>query len=307
MGILTGKGIFSSKWITAQITDAFNRRYFVPIKHTIGDYFLADIEGDVYCFKIEPSRIAVYQHTLVRSFRVIDYNLSHYLPISPSDNKELEEVLKLNSLPKMNLMLFNIMKLLGKREREEFTPHNLEALVSEVSEHEGEYKERVQNIKNYLSHLNVQTIVSPVRKISEFIEGDLLQSDPHFFGTIVTQIARVDEEHKKVTNTPEQGKTAWLKILLILAMVLVVVLIVWWVIDSGILENAMSSLPTFNFGSSGGGISGPTPEQSLMSKYPTPEALQAAIDRGEISEAAITPEMKTMLEGYNPPVVVATP
>lgn len=302
MGVLSGKDIFSSKWITAQITDAFNRRYFVPIKHTIGDYFLADIEGDIYCFKIEPSRIAVYQHTLVRSFRVIDYNLSHYMPISASDNKELEEIIKQNSLPKMNMMLFNIMKLLGKREKEVFTPHSLEVLVSEVSEHESEYKERVQNIKNYLSHLNVKEIVTPVRKISEFIEGDLLQSDPHFFGTIVTQIARVDEEHKKVTNAPEQGKIAWIKILLIITMVGVIIGIAYWIITSGVLDSAFNMLPKFDLGQ--GGQTGPPP---LSSQYSTPEALQAAIDRGEVSEAALTPDEKKMLEAYKPPQVIATP
>ena len=240
----------------------------------------------------------------MRSFRVVDYNLSHYLPISASDNKELEDVLKNNSLPKMNMMLFNIFKLLGKREKEEFTAHNLEQLVSEVSQHENEYKERVQNIKNYLSHLNVQTIVSPVRKISEFIEGDLLQSDPHFFGTIVTQIARVDTEHKKITNAPEKGKIAWIKILLILAMVGVIIGVVWWVIDSGVLANM---LPKLDLGGSFGGAAGPTPEQSLMAQYPTPEALKAAVDRGDISEEALTPDMKKMLDDYKPPVVVPTP
>ena len=205
----------------------------------------------------------------------------------------------------MNMMMFNIFKILGKREKEVFTPHSLEDLVSEVSEHENEYKERVQNIKNYLSHLNVQSIVSPVRKISEFIEGDLLQADPHFFGTIVTQIARVDEEHKKVTNTPEKGKIAWIKIIIILAMVGVVIIAAWWVIDSGILTSI--TLPPFSFGNNFGGGGAPTPEQSMMSRYPTPEALQAAIDRGDISKEALTPDMQKMLDDYKPPVAVATP
>ena len=304
MGVLSGKDIFSSKWITAQVTDSFNRRYFIPIKHTIGDYFLANIEGDIYCFKIEPSRISVYQHTLVRSFRVIDYNLSHYLPISAADNKEIEDVLRQNSMPRMNMMTFNVFKLLGQREKATFTPHDLEKLVSDISTHESQYPDKVQNIKNYLTHLNLQQIVTPVRKISEFIEGDLLQSDPHFFGTIVTQIARVDTEHKKVTNTPEKGKTAWLKIILIMCILIIIAFAIWWVIDSGVLTKA---IPKFDFGSNfGGGYSGP-PGTELTTKYPTPEALQAAIDRGEISEDALTPEMKDMLKNYEPQTIITTP
>lgn len=232
---------------------------------------------------------------------MIDYNLSHYLPISASDNKELETVLRKNNLPKMNMMMYTIFKFLGKREKaQDFTPHNLLELTQEVSEHEAEYKERVTNIKNYLSHLNVESIVTPVRKVSEFIEAELLESDPQFLGTIVTQVSKVDEEHKKITNAPEKGKVAWLKILLILSMVCVIIFIAWWVIDSGIITNM---LPKINFGSSFGGAPAPTPEQSMMAKYPTPEALQTAIDRGEISKDALTPEMKKMLEGYNPPVL----
>ena len=124
MGIIKHKDIFSSKWITAEITDASNRIYYVPIKRTIGDYFLADIENHVYCFKIEGARIKVYQHTLVKSFRVLQYDLNHYMPVSAKDNKMLEEVLKKNALPKMNMMLFNILKLLGKREKASFTTHD---------------------------------------------------------------------------------------------------------------------------------------------------------------------------------------
>ena len=177
MAVLSGKNIFSSKWITAIIIRPDNRAFFVPIKHTIGDYFLADIEGQVYCFRTEGARIIVYQHTLVRSFRFFIYHTEHYLPISGGDNKDLENVLKTNALPKMNMMLFTILKMLGKREKQTFEPHDLNALVNVVSDKEEEYKERVMNIRNYLSHLNVDQIITPVRKMTEFIEGDLLATD----------------------------------------------------------------------------------------------------------------------------------
>lgn len=295
MGVLSGKDIFSSKWITAEITDGSNRLYYIPIKRTIGDYFLADIEGQVYCFKIDGSRIKVYQHTLVRSFRILQYDLNHYLPVSAADNRVLEEVIKKNDLPKMNMMLFNILKLLGKREKEEFTPHNLKALVEEVSEHEKDYKERVENIKNYLSHLNIAEIVTPVRKITEFIEGDLLATDSKFMGAIVTQHARADEEHKKVTNTPERGKTAWLKIALILMIIVVIAFAAWYIYDSGMLNNLV---PNFN-------VMGPNAPKSVMATYPTPEAAKAAIDRGELDYNSLTPDEKKLMDNVKTPT--ATP
>ncbi len=293
MGILKGKDIFSSKWITAEITDSSNRLYYVPIKKTIGDYFIADIEGHVYCFKIDGTRIKVYQHTLVKSFRVLQYDLSHYLPVSAGDNKELEIILRKNALPKMNMMLFNILKILGKREKETFTPHNLQKLVDEVGKHEKDYKERVQSIKNYLSHLNIDTIVTPVRSITEFIEGDLLATDSKFMGTIVTQHARTDIEHKKVTNTPEKGKVAWIKLILILSMVMLVIGIGYYLWDSGALEGILQ-VPSF------GGFQ---QQQSLTSKYSTPEAAKAALDRGEIDYNSLSPDEKRMIDTVESPTV----
>lgn len=297
MGVLSGKDIFSSKWITAEITDASNRIYYVPIKRTIGDYFLTDINGIEYCFKIDGSRIKVYQHTLVKSFRVLQYDLTHYLPVSAGDNKAIEDVLRINALPKMNMMLFNILKLLGKREKESFNTHDLKLLVDEVSEHESEYKERVQNIKNYLSHLSISEIVTPVRKITEFIEGDLLATDSKFMGSIVTQHARTDTEHKKVTNTPERGKIAWIKIALILCMVGLIAFIAWYVYDSGMLENL---LPKFN-------VPGAPTTPDIMSQYGTPEALKAAIDRGEVDYNSLPNDVQSMVDQVEPPTVTPNP
>lgn len=294
MGVLGGKGIFSSKWITAEITNSANRIFYVPIKRTIGDYFLADIEGQIYCFKIDGSRIKVYQHTLVRSFRILQYDTNHYLPVSAGDNKDLEDIIRINALPKMNMMLFNILKLLGKREKNSFKAHDLEELVSEVSQHETEYKERVQNIKNYLSHLSVDQIVTPVRKITEFIEGDLLASDAQFFGSIVTQHARVDVEHKKVTNTPEKGKTSWLKIALILCILALIIFAAYYLITSGSLTNLV---PTFG---------GPT-APNLMSQYGTPEALKAAVDRGEVNYNTLPPDIKSMVDNVKLPEATPNP
>ena len=295
MGIIKHKDIFSSKWITAEITDASNRIYYVPIKRTIGDYFLADIENHVYCFKIVGARIKVYQHTLVKSFRILQYDLNHYMPVSASDNKMLEEILKKNALPKMNMMLFNILKILGKREKEEFTPHNLQQLVNEVGKHEKDYKERVESIKNYLSHLKVTEIITPVRPITEFIEGDLLTTDSKFMGSIVTQHARTDIEHKKVTNTPEAGKTAWLKMILIIAIIVIIALAVYLAYDSGIFNNLIPSfdIPSFT----------PPPQQGLMMQYETPEAAKAAIDRGELDYDSLTNDEKAMIDTVKTPTV----
>lgn len=216
------------------------------------------------------------------------------MPISAGDNRQLETVLKTNALPKMNMMLFNILKLLGKREKENFTAHSLMDLVKEVADHETEYKERVQNIRNYLSHLNIDQIVTPVKKVTEFIEGDLLATDPRFMGSVADQLTKVDEEHKKVTNTPEKGKIAWMKIALIMAILGLIIFAVYYLISSGALNNIV---PSF------GGPKAP----DVMAQYGTPEALKAAIDRGEVNYSTLPPDVKTMVDNVKLPEVTPNP
>ena len=53
MAILHGRDLFSSKYITAEIKDQSKRLWYVPIKSTMDEYFLANLGGQVYCFKID--------------------------------------------------------------------------------------------------------------------------------------------------------------------------------------------------------------------------------------------------------------
>jgi len=282
MGILSHKDIFNAKWITAEITDASNRIWYVPIKNPLGDYFLADIDNQIYCFKIDGARVKTYRHTLIKSFRILQYDTNHYLPVSAGDNKALEDVLKKNSLPRVNLMLFNILKVLGKMEnQDEFTPHRLKDLISKISKKEDQYAEQVKNITNFLESLNVDEIVTPVKKVSEFLEDDLMETDAKFLGTIVSTFQRTDIEHRKVTNTPLTGKVAWMKFIAVAIVMMAIIAVAWILYDSGTFDSGFS-IPGFDPSSLGFGEPVEDPLKVWTEKY-TPEELKAAIDRGEVN------------------------
>ena len=112
-------------------------------------------------------------------------------------------------------------------------------------------------------------------------------------GAVVTQLEQTDQEHKKVTNSPEKGKMDWMKIILIVAIVGIIAFAAYYLWDSGFLSN---SIPSFNFGGGGGG--GPSP---AMQQYPTPESMAAAIDRGELDYNTLDPQSKKLLDSYKPP------
>jgi hypothetical protein len=124
----------------------------------------------------------------------------------------------------------------------------------------------------------------------------LLATDSKFMGSIITQHARADTEHKKVTNTPEKGKTAWLKIMLVCCLVGLIAFIAWYVYDSGMLENL---IPNFS----------PTAPKApdLMVQYGTPEALKAAVDRGEVDYNTLPPDIKNMVDQVELPTVSPNP
>jgi len=279
LGVLHGRDLLSSKWITAIISDSSHRVHFVPIKHTLGDYFITDIDGDVYAFKIDGRRILQYRESMVKTFRVIIYDVSHYLPLS-AETKELELILQLNALPKADNMLANIFKILGNKERGSFAGHKLAELIDRIKHYEGsattaqqeQYSRDAQNMINYLDHLDVTEIVTPLKKVSEFIQEDLIATDPKFMGTVVASYQRTDMEHKKVTNTPIQSKQAWIKFLAIFMGIGMVFAIGYIVYDGGYIDGAGFSVPTL------GGIS----DEELMKQYPDGVSMKRAVANGEL-------------------------
>jgi len=308
MGVLHGRDMLSPKWITAIISDASHRVHFVAIKHTIGDYFITDIDGDVYAFKIDGRRILQYRESMVKTFRILQYDISHYLPLS-SESKELEIILELNSLPKVDGMLANIFKILGAKERDDFVSHKLSELIDRIHGYEKvearnelneRYSKEAMNMINYLDHLNIKEIVTPLKKVSEFIQEDLIATDPKFMGTVVASYQRTDMEHKKVTNTPIASKQAWLKFMVIFMGIGMVGAIGFVIYDGGYLDQMMGgmSVPTL----------GQISDDVIMSKYPDAESLRVAVDNGDVNYDKLSSVAQSIVDEHRDenPVFITT-
>ena len=299
MGVRGGRDNFSSKWITAMIVDSQNRLHLVPIKKPIDDYFIALINKEEYIFRIDNSKILMWYATLTKSFRVLWYTTAHYRPVSPQDYKELEIVITENSLPKMNRLQHTILTQLARREKTKFEPHSLTELASEIKKHPERNTERLLNIKTYLEELDTKQIVTPVRNITDFIQEDLITTDPKFVASVPESILRAEEENRRVTNSPIGAKKSWIKpIGLLMAIGILVGIIVW-----GIQSGAFDSMGGGFGGISLPGFPGAPDTNSLIAQYPTPESMRTAIDAGTLKESDLTPEMKKMLDAYKPPKV----
>jgi len=285
MGVLSGKDLFSSKYLTAEIINSENRAFFVPIQNTIGDYFIADIDGQFYVFKIT-DKIKTYRTKFTRSFRYITYHTSHFMPMSPADVKGLEDVLTKNSLPKVNMRLFKLFKLLGEREKQKFEPHDMQKIINEIIAIQEEEPEAARNMVNFLKGLEIEQIVTPVKKVADYIQEDLLPTNPAFLGNVIAAWLRADTVKKKVTNSPTTGKKPWLKVILIISLIGLVIGIAYWAWSSGVFSNI---IPSF-------GGSDQLDTQQILEQYPTPEALKAAIDRGDVDYNKLPPDVKKLVD-----------
>jgi hypothetical protein len=215
----------------------------------------------------------------------------------------LEDVLTKNSLPKITNRLFGILKVFGRREKtdEPFTPHSLKELTDEVASKKEEYQEEVGTLVNFLSHLNVDQIVTPVKKVVEFLEGDFKATDPKFFGTIMSTHLSLELEHKKITNSPITAKKPWLKMMVLILLVVMLVIVVYYAYSTGMFSHILPSFGSVNTNGQ------PSTVNELMTKYPTPESMKAAIARGELNYDALPDQVKKMVDQVKTPVAIPLP
>jgi len=291
MAVLSGKDIYSSKYMTADITDSSNRVFYVPIKYVLGDYFLAKIENQLYCFKLDGSRICTYRHTLAKSFRKVYYNTEHYMPLSPGDVKNLEDILTKNDLPKVDNNMLKTFKILSKKETKDFQGHDIPKLIEEIATHEKDYPQEVQDMKRYLEQLGTEKIVTPVKQLSEFLDIELNEADPKFMGSVVNAVISVEEQHKKITNTPQTGKKPFMTIIIIVALVAIVGGVIYYGASSGTFSHLIPQI----------GGPPPTSANDIMKQYPDPAILKAKIDRGEAKLSDYPPEVQDMIKNTKLP------
>ena len=55
-----------------------------------------------------------------------------------------------------------------------------------------DYDKSILNIINYLQGLSVDEIITPLRNVSNFIQEDLVSTDPSFMGTVIESYQRTD-------------------------------------------------------------------------------------------------------------------
>lgn len=295
MGIFSSKDVYSAKYTTADIQST-DRVWFVPVKYLIGNLFITELDGLLYCFEMDGTRIKTYRHLGIKSFRKIYYTIEHNHPINAGKVKELEIILKKNSLPNVSNNLFNVFKNLKNKEKnlkpdESFTPHIISKMIEEIEKRPNRNPEIADNLKQFCENLGTEEIVTPIKPITEFLEHDFKATNPQYMGNVMNAANLNDKMRKKITNMPETGKTPWLKMMAILMLVGIVGGLAYYAYSSGAFSHMIPQI---------GGTAAPT-QKTIMEQYPDPIKLKQAIIDGKVKYNDLPPDVQKMVDSTKIP------
>ena len=304
MGVTNGRDLLSSKYQTAIIIDSVNTMHFVPIKNPIGDYFFVTINSELYAFDTKGDTYK-WRPKLAKTFECLIYFTDHYKPLS-SELKELEQILEKNDLPKMSSIQHKLFSLLKLREKKDFQSFDLQKLQEELENTESDETRAALNkdIINYIKELAIEKIVTPVKRVTNYLDESLLATDPKFMGSVKTAVQLAMTENREVNHTPIGPAKGWLKVAIVGILIMAVGGMLYMAYEQGYFDSLISMIPGQSIGSGGGGLFGGGPEAvqtDLLTKYPTPESAKAAIDRGEVELNDFPPNMRDAIKAVETP------
>ena len=340
MGVLSGKDdILTSRYITALISDAEDRFHLVPIKVVIGDYFVTELNGGFYAFSLKNARILTKREVGTKPYQIIEYDTSHTHSLKANHLKELENVLRKNMLPRITMKQFGMLKMLGRKEKieaitkarklkrgvddseesietYEFEPHDLKTLIDEIGSRADQFPAEAQNLINYIEELDIDYIVTPVRKVSEYLEDDFIATDPSFLGELLPRYQRLDNENRTITNKRVTGRKGYMMPVMVLMFVVLIGAVGFMGYEQGWFNSITSVFPdpdsisgigdAFNPATLQGGTGNPYSDTALQAKY-TPEELRIAVDNGEVPYDQLSPNMKKLVDSVELPKVTPNP
>lgn len=307
MGVLHGRDLFSSKYVTAIVVTPQNTCYFVPIKRTLGQYWVCEIEHRTYVFRIEGSHIITRAASAVRPVRLLIYHTSHIMPLG--DTSALDRFLGDNNLGRFDRLTHVLLRLMGKQQRYDKNGKPRASSIPELADWVGgqlkddapdsplldpSMREITMELKEFLDNLAVEHVVGDTRAISEYLDSDLLVTNPGFFGDIIDHLKHVDFEGRIICNTPLTAARDWTKLLAILFGVVGVAVAAFLAYQSGMFDGLLGgslSLPGFT--------AGPQDDSAAewMVAWPDAGELRDAVDNGTVSRNSLPDSVKDLIDG----------
>lgn len=288
MGVLHGRDLLSTKWPTAIIIDSVGAAHFFPIKNPIGDFFFAVVNNEIYAFNTRRQPFS-WRQSMAKTFSFYVYFTDNYNPVT-EELKEMDNILERNDIRKFSMMWYKAMKLFARSEKRKFEAMETLTLIEALSKEKEENPKRFADHEELIQFLKDQPldkIVTPVRRITDFIDETILAPDPAIFGAIKTSMKMLLNENREVNHVEIKAKKGWMKIGLMFAVIIMGAVIAWFVYDGGYLDN---------LGASFGGSFGAVSDATIQTQYPNCPSLRSAVESGKLKYDSLS---KGIQDVYN--------
>ena len=323
MKIFHNNSLLKSKNPQALVIDDNNRIHIIDIKHTIGEYFLAQIHKQTYAFKLEHTSKVTYRETGHKLIELYIYYTDSYRPISGAVNV-LREWLETHNLKKMSKPLKDFLsKIQRSEDPENFEDYDINELLLKIKESSTtEEEQEAYNVLFYWfksANIPDNKIVRPVQRLRDYLDINLTTTEPHLIGTIFRHVHNTDRQTHLITNSTIGIKTPMLKLIALMAVIGAAGIFLYVLYDGGHLSSIgleIPGLPTMGEDVLSYKPTDPPDEVlvKLSAKYPSPELLVNAVDNGDIDYSQLPLEIQDIIDEHravialqNPPVIEEPP
>jgi hypothetical protein len=296
MGVLSGKDLFSPKYPTAIVIDEIGTANFFQVKHPIGPYFFCDVNGELYAFDVR-GLVCKWRQSLAKTFEFQIFFTDHYKPMT-SHLKELELITQKNNFPKLSMSLYKLFSILKLREKKHFESIKTKKLIDDLEKEKDTDPKRFSqymDVITYLKDLDIDEIVTPVKRVTEYLDDSFMATDPKFLGSVKTAVQQAFTENREINHRPITSKKGWAKIIAVVLLIAVIGLVVYVAYTSGAFDELFSiAAPLGNIN-----LSPPPPPQiatSVADKYKTPSDAKCAINNGNAKLTDFPAEMRGLID-----------
>jgi|APSaa5957512535_1039671.scaffolds.fasta_scaffold37161_2 hypothetical protein len=297
MGVLSGKDLFSPKFPTAIVIDEIGTANFFQVKHPVGPYFFCDVNGELYAFDVR-GMLCKWRQSLAKTFEFQIFFTDHYKPISPY-LKELELITQKNDLPKLSMSLYKLFSILKLREKKPFEAIKVKKLIEDLEKDKDDDPKRFAQYKDvitYLGDLEIDEIVTPVRRVTEYLDESFMATDPKYLGSVKTAVQQAFTENREINHRPVTAKKGWAKIIAVMLLITVIGLVLYMAYEGGAFDQLSAITTPFDgVGDFMQAQNKAPPVTDVVSQYPTPESAKAAIDAGKVKIGDFPPEMRPLI------------
>ena len=309
MGIVKHGDKFSRRHMTAIVLGEGGRAWAVPIRRTVGQYFIAKISKMYYAFSLQDAHIYTFDDRGALSARFVIYDVSHFQSIQPWYG-ELRELMEEMGVTLTTNVFAGILRGLRDREPhkidENWKGHDLAAYLERASGAAQSNPEAYAELQRFITGLPKKNIVRPIAKLSELIDRHGYLASSSFLGQAYTQSVQAGLDLKTLANPSKGAGNSYMMLGMVVVLIAAMGGGLFYAYEEGLIPGtgdggfAGISLGPLTDGPGGG--DDPCTDEAILERYATPVDLRIAVEDG-IEACELSTTLQNTIDGISQRIV----